>query len=207
MSLKYDFDIFQLQQNVADADPDLARILDALKTEAAEVDSVALFRDPRTAEALRQAPERLRDFFLASGFGLNTYDSGAPRGRYPAKDEEARLAIIARLTQNAEVHILPKPGDYPEGGEGFRLGEFLIDLASAQPIDMAEAQAEPLVQRGGVVMPPMPPMFDTHADAPEAAPRKKFWQSRYIMVSLIIGAMAVILQVTKLAGVAVFASL
>lgn len=134
MTLCYDFDIFEIAPKNLHSDIELGDFLkNAGLAPASDGGAVALFRDGKTADALCRAPEALRDYFLNSGFGLNTFASGAPTGRYPVQDEEARLAIIERLTENAAHHRLPS--DPVEEGE-FSLHDFLDQLAKATPFDL-----------------------------------------------------------------------
>lgn len=133
MALNYDFDMFDVVPSDVSDDPELQQFLnDAGFDMAPETGQIALFRETRTAEALRHAPEPLRAFFLESGFGLNTYDSGAPCGRYPAKDEEARLDLIGRLTENAANFPLASAA---MGDEDFCLPDFLDQLGKSSPVD------------------------------------------------------------------------
>ncbi|GEM_PF-5811592 len=206
MALNYDFDIFDVVPGAAvpgskglgsePSDLDLARLLNRIDGTAATAEKIALFRDPRTAEALRRAPQALRDFFLMSGFGLNTYASGAPQGRYPAKDEEARLDIIRRMAAAAQTHALPRPEDCPEGGDGFRLGEFLRELERAEPMAEEDTMSRPAPAslRGTI----SPPTLDTHslpqvqAVAHQPVARKKFWQNRFHLALAVMGLAAVV---------------
>ncbi|MBN2629817.1 MAG: hypothetical protein JXR75_04680 [Rhodobacteraceae bacterium] len=215
MTLNYDFDIFDVAEGGegSGADPfdlDLARLLSRIDGTAATGEKIALFRDPRTADALRRAPQALRDFFQMSGFGLNTYASGAPRGRYPAKDEAARLDIIRRMAHAAQTCALPPLEDYPEGGDGFRLGEFLWELEHAEP--MAEEDSMALPDQTSLRAMISPPTLDTQslaqaqAMSPQPAARKKFWQNRRHLALAMMGIAAavhlagnpVILQLTSL---------
>jgi hypothetical protein len=144
MSLTYDFDIFDVIPTDGEDDPTLGRFMSEIGFGPDQQSKkVALFRYQGTADALRDAPDVLRDFFVASGFGLNTYHSGAPDGYYPAKDEDARLDIIRQLTENAEVYDLPNIAEHGEDGQGFVLGDFLTALAHAQPIEMPKEERPP----------------------------------------------------------------
>lgn len=191
MSLIYDFDIFEVIPGRGQADPKLAGFLtDIGFIPQGETATVALFRDPRTADALRRANPALRAYLLDSGFGLNTYDSGAPPGTYPARDEDARLDVIRRLTENAPTHSLPAPEDDSEADDTFRLAAFLNALSQAEPIHMPDV----LGYHGGA----LPPVFDTEplsevgADAAASHPRRKFWQHRFFRLgaaaTLVLGA-------------------
>lgn len=136
MTLNYDFDMFDVIPGNGDEDPSLGRFMTEIGFRPdATARKVALFRDQRTADALRDAPDSLREFFLASGFGLNTYQSGAPTGFYPQEDEDARLDIIRRLTENAEIYPLPRLTEGADA-QGFVLMDFLAALAAAQPMEM-----------------------------------------------------------------------
>lgn len=206
MALAYDFDIFEVIPNSESSDPQL----DGFITHAGfrlhrDAATVALFREERTAAALRTASPDLRGYFLASGFGLNTYDSGAPRGHYPAKDEAARLELIQRLTENVRHHTLPRPDDCAEGGDVFRLGEFLAELDRSIPIDMAERPTRATDHsdrhkdgRGWAMAPVFEtdPISDPQPEAEAATPRRKFWQNRFFRLGgaavLLLGAMQLI---------------
>ncbi|WP_435258366.1 hypothetical protein ACSBLW_00855 [Thioclava sp. FR2] len=130
MTLNYDFDIFDLAPKGEPNDPELHDFLSkAGLSKDNDEGAVALFRHQETVDALCRAPESLREYFLQSGFGLNTFDSGAPSGRYPVGDEDTRLAIIERLTENAGRCILPQE----PGKNAFRLEDFIAQLAAARP--------------------------------------------------------------------------
>jgi hypothetical protein len=202
MALTYDFDIFDVIPADGSSDPQLDGFLSDVGFRPwQEAATVALFRDPRTAEALRAAPASLRDYFLDAGFGLNTYASGAPQGRYPAKDEAARLVLIHRLAARASHFALPMPEGNAEGGDIFRLGAFLAELEQATPIELAEPvlaidhSAGPVTAR----VPGLPPLFETvlisamEDDTADRPPqRRKFWQNRFFRIGtaaiLVIGA-------------------
>lgn len=223
MALGYDFDIFEVipQSNAPDSRLDglLAAAGFSPQDDSA---TVALFRDPATAEALRRAPKPLRDYFEASGFGYNTFSSGAPSGRYPAKDEAARLAIILRLTENAARHALP-PLE-PASGTAFSLADFLAALDRAQPIDpaaplvlhapvpaasvAATATASPKPRRRT-----LPAMFQTdpgtasEVDSEDLTPRRKFWQHRFFRIGAAAALVLVTMQLVKGPAFTVLASL
>jgi hypothetical protein len=150
MALKYDFDIHSVLSEEIYANPHHNKVLReaGIDFEMA-ANKVALFRDQRTVDALRAAPERLRKLFLDSGFGLNRYDSGAPAGYYPARDEAARTHVIQLLTQN--IQALPDQSE-PQSKGGFNFGDFLTHLASTQPLDAAKSQRtvrRPTAAKGG----------------------------------------------------------
>jgi hypothetical protein len=224
MSLNYDFDIFDLIPQQAGIDAEASGFLARLGLAQARTrattgpNRIALFRDQETADALRAAPASLRDYFLAAGFGLNTYTSGVARHRYPAADEAARLEIIERLTELAPSYLLPAPGDYPEGGPVFRLGAFLADLAEATP-DVAGATV-PETSGDDETRPPhpdliplaaptpsrMPPTFYT-TPLPVPATRRKFWQGRFFLAAVGVGITVLVLQISASFGVVNLASL
>jgi len=208
MSLEYDFDIFDLNPETVQQDDETKGFLARLGLGGGKVRSgmapdpdagpnrVALFRDPRTADALRDAPHALRAYFLGAGFGLNTYSSGAGRHFYPASDEDARLEIIERLTALAAAHSLPGLGDYAEGGDVFRIGAFLADLAEARPVPVAALPINALSQGDTGAMPAL-----------DAAPRRKFWQGRFFVAAAIVGGAVALLQISASFGFITLASL
>jgi hypothetical protein len=215
MILKYDFDIFDVVPGQTDMDLELGGFLLQNGLNADDRDNkIALFRDERTANALRNAPPQLRAFFLASGFGLNTYHSGAPENRYPACDEDARLDVIGRLAANAEQFALPKPADYPEGGDVFRLGEFLMHLADAQPEEAPAHIAEPMVAQDllrdetarRTVVAPSFDRDDSQEVVATAPVKKRFWQTRMFRVAAAVVAVAGVMEIVAGQGIVALAS-
>ena len=146
--LNYDFDILQLVPSKQPAEPYASLLEDILSELEPSGDrddrQVALFRDPATVEALTRASASLREFFLASGFGLNTYDSGAPLGRYPEADEDQRIAVIERLAENAQKYLLAAEDEDEGNDTDFRLADFLTALSAAAPwtADMSEGDGQ-----------------------------------------------------------------
>ncbi|WP_205627899.1 hypothetical protein [Ruegeria marisrubri] len=96
---------------------------------------VALFRDVKTADALRRASPGIRRLFVNSGFGLNTYDSGVPDGFYPAEDEAVRNRIIRQFIKNMKE--TPLTGEYC--GE-FDISEFLSYILAARPFPATDSR-------------------------------------------------------------------
>lgn len=137
MNLTYDFDIRWSVPREIFSDPRLgAEFADAGIPSGARGHYVALFRDPATAAALRGASESVRHFFENSGFGFDTFDSGASAGRYPAEDEPAHVDVIERLSENLAEF---SPAD--RAMNGFDFGAFLDHVMSAEPEH--EASREP----------------------------------------------------------------
>lgn len=203
MALSYDFDIFRIIPDLGPSDLRLAGLLNQVGAGSTdEAATVALFRDPRTATALRRAAPTLRKYLLDSGFGLNTYTSGAPAGCYPADDEDERLALILRLAENAPCHDFPHPENTAEGGDAFCLGEFLLALDQAQPLDGSGADfalPDAIIDHRPVSVAPqhriLPPLFETEplaGGATKISTRQKFWQSRAFRIGatavLVLGA-------------------
>ncbi|MEO0905360.1 MAG: hypothetical protein AAFX89_11435, partial [Pseudomonadota bacterium] len=92
MGLRYDFDMVAMTpEGLPDEFGDLA-----LTGIAAE--KVAMFRDPDTVAALKSADAAVQTYFTESGFALDQFDSGAPGGYFAQRDEDARIAVIDRLT-------------------------------------------------------------------------------------------------------------
>lgn len=132
MALRYDFDILPVCDDAPAASEDMApaRELGA--------SCMALFRDPATVDALKAAPDGLRVYLEASGFGLTAHDSGAPEGTYPAEDEETRLALIAQLAARLPHADLTaddlQPATPKDDSDRFDLPAFLHSLETAQPL-------------------------------------------------------------------------
>ncbi len=112
MSLAYDFDIVTREDD----------------------SKVALFRDPRVVEALKGADTKVRACFEASGFGFETHDSGAGRGRYLAGEEADRIEVIERLGDN--LWTLDIAG---ANLNGFDFGAFMAQLSEAEPVEIKHA--------------------------------------------------------------------
>lgn len=91
--------------------------------------TVAMFCDPEIVVALRRADEKVRAFFTASGFVLQVHENGAPPGRFPADEEDDRVAIIEKLSINLSTSNL----ENADWG-GFDFSTFMDSLAKAQPI-------------------------------------------------------------------------
>lgn len=121
MAMRYDFDMVAM---TPDGLPDKFGNFGATG-----VEKVAMFRDPRTVAALNQADTTVQTFFTDSGFALQAFDSGAPPGRFPIRDENARIAVIDRLSTNLSAHNL-------NGANwgGFDFQAFMGALATAEPI-------------------------------------------------------------------------
>lgn len=139
MALRYDFDIIC----VFDEGCEESRALEARlrhSDDAHELGSskLAMFRDPETVEALQAAPKGVRHLMEASGFGLAAYDSGAPDGYYPQQDEEDRIALMLRLTENLRYHDRHAGSDLHLHSETpvFDFEAFVQHLETATPMDM-----------------------------------------------------------------------
>jgi hypothetical protein len=142
MALSYDFDMFSVFGSELFSDPKIGAMLQGMgMSEGMAGNKVPLFRSQATVDALRRAPEEIQNYMKDLGFGLNTFDSGAGPGFYPPEDDVLRLRLIGRSTE-----ILPK---YPNLGAlksqakpgDFMLGEFLMAMTLAQPLDRSAAPA------------------------------------------------------------------
>ncbi|MBO9449253.1 hypothetical protein J7426_03225 [Tropicibacter sp. R16_0] len=135
MSYSYDFDMFSVMPD--EVQKEFQGFLNDIGMAAAATQQVALFRDPGLAEALRSADEEIKQMFLDSGFGFNVYHSGAPQGRFPARDENARNACVSRLAKNMGKVENLKDRDWG----GFDIVAFLDYFQSAEPMDEVEITA------------------------------------------------------------------
>ncbi|MEO3414931.1 hypothetical protein AAFO92_09770 [Roseovarius sp. CAU 1744] len=143
MGFKYDFDMFSTMPD--EVRQEFQGMLNDIGLGAIGTEQKALFRDPALVDALSGADEQVRNLFLASGFGLNVYDSGAPDGRYPGHDEEARNACVRKLAEN----VATAEGLTEANWNGFDIGGFLDYLAVARPMDEIEMQAIAKAQATG----------------------------------------------------------
>lgn len=142
MSFKYDFDMFSVVPEEMKQEFDNA--FDELGMGGQSKEQVALFRDPALAVALRNADDEVRQVFLNSGFGLNVYDSGAPEGRYLARDEIGRSECVNRLAQN----IVHDRSVLSHNWNGFDIEDFLDHVTNARPIEAEEVQVSaPVVEK------------------------------------------------------------
>ncbi|MEX0317792.1 MAG: hypothetical protein AB3N21_07560 [Ruegeria sp.] len=130
MGLKYDFDICpEVSEEIVENDVRADLQGQAAGSFASSPRPVAMFRDVRTSDALRRASPRVRQLFLASGFRLGVYDSGAPEGFYPAEDEAVRHLILSNFVEN--MKNTPLRGEYC--GD-FDFSEFMEHILAAKPI-------------------------------------------------------------------------
>lgn len=131
MALTYDFDMVPVTpEGLPDGEP------------ATDGGPRAMFRDPTTVAALGRADAAVQSFFIESGFALQQHDSGAPPGRFPMRDEDARVAVIEKLSANLMRHDL-KGADWG----GFAFADFMQALAGAEPV--ADALLAPVAQSSG----------------------------------------------------------
>lgn len=148
MTLNYDFDFFSVMPTEVFDDPELSGKLSNLGLSQGMLDSkVACFRDLKTVEALRRAPEPVREYLLNAGFGLNHYSSGAPAGRYLASDEPQRLAVIDKMTATTKNYALPKAADGPPPAGEFNLPDFMMSLVTALPLDEKTSKPDSVLQQ------------------------------------------------------------
>ena len=114
MVLEYDFDIVAVDPGTGD--PDGRPVLRAM------------FRDVKTADALRATSPKIRKIFQDAGFGLESTESEMIHGLYRSGDEADRLRVLRALFKN--VRKLGLRGEYC--GE-FDLRQFLKDVKTARP--------------------------------------------------------------------------
>ncbi len=140
MGLKYDFDIVTIAPDDIDLEQDQPEASGGGTAGAGVTPGAyALFRDVKTADALRAASPKIREMFLNAGFKLATYDSGAPHGYYPSDDAPQRERIIKQLFSN-----IRKTGLRGEYCGEFSFIDFLQYVRSAKPFSgfLRKQQAE-----------------------------------------------------------------
>lgn len=121
MGLEYDFDIVKVAQDQTDpaeagGQPDTDRPVRAV------------FRDIRTADALRGTSPKIRAMFLDAGFSLESRRSGIAAGVFPAEDLADRVQVLYDLFDN-----IRRQGVQGEYCGDFDLWQFLDHVRRARP--------------------------------------------------------------------------
>jgi len=102
--------------------------MEAIPSGDSPTQTMALFRDVKTADAVRAMSPKVRNMFLDAGFGLIAHESDAPEGFYPSEDGPEREQTIRRLFNNIREQGIR--GEYC--GE-FDFEEFLEYVKRARP--------------------------------------------------------------------------
>ena len=140
MELKYDFDVFRVIPDSIYADPKLGGMLADLGfAQNMRANHVFLFRHQATADALRTAPDDIRESLLALGFGMNAHSSGCPDGFYPAADQAIRMDLAQRLAGAVSGGAFPPA---PHAGP-FVLARLCEVLVSAAPMPQPPVRSGP----------------------------------------------------------------
>ncbi len=121
MSLEYDFDIVAIAPDEVDPEHGHSAVTGRPPVRA-------LFRDVKTADALRAASPKIRRIFLESGFSLDTRGDNIARGFFPPEDMPDRNIILKRLFAN--IRNMGVQGEY--SGE-FDFHQFLTHVRTAKP--------------------------------------------------------------------------
>lgn len=137
MSLTYDFDIVTIAEESETENPEAG-------AQVAGRHVYAVFRDIRTADALRRASPRIRRIFVDAGFSLESRRTGLERDLYPAEDAEARALILRRLFDN--IRNRGVQGQYCGT---FDILAFLQHVRRAQPLPRRPVQERPKPARAG----------------------------------------------------------
>ncbi|MTI01309.1 hypothetical protein [Roseibium sp. RKSG952] len=133
MGLEYDFDIVTIAPDELESET-----VNSEQPEGARVR--ALFRDVKTADALRGASPKIRNMFEDAGFGLETRNCGVPMGYYSPQHAADRDRILRNLFANIKSQGLK--GEY--SGE-FDFSDFLRHIRTAQP-EIGIVRKEPIQQ-------------------------------------------------------------
>ena len=102
--------------------------------------TVFQFRDARTSDALRRAPEALRDAMEELRFGYGVHASPCPSGFYPRRDEVVREQLLMRLDEMIADGRLSFDDTDEDGvplgpeAERFRLEGLVDSLMDAMPM-------------------------------------------------------------------------
>ena len=128
---------------------------------------IALFRDRRVADALRAADREVQELFLESGFGLTSWVSDLPPGRFRAIDEETRNAAIARFAANLRNS---RGRLRTSNWGGFSISDFTDGYLNASPLPQPVGV---LAGRDSDPVPPTPDMTPDLAPPNELARRTR----------------------------------
>ena len=123
--MKYDFDMLSVTPK--DLQNKHSGILARFGMTEQAGQQLAMFRDPETTQALAGACELVKECFIASGFALNSFDSGLDDNFFVEDDKEWRTKVLARLQENVEA----LPGDV--AWNGFDIGDFFVASYGAMP--------------------------------------------------------------------------
>ena len=126
MPLSYDFDMVPLVPRETQAK--FAKTFDRLGLMEQISAPRAQFRDASAIAALRGASPEIQRCFLESGFGLDTYDSGAGPGAYYDDDGPSRASVMERLLN--QIEVLPENLNW----NGFDIAEFAEAAVNAAPV-------------------------------------------------------------------------
>ena len=166
MALNYDFDIHSiLPDEVRRNSPKgfaMARDLGVAGRSIAN--KQPLFRDPKTVEALSEAPLVVQSLVGEMGFGPGTMESGAPSGTYPICDHEARLHFVGKLMEspylepamqfttpfNVKEFVEAAKSAYPVHARSSRNGKKLNWEKSRTLKSVAEMSGEVVEERQGM---------------------------------------------------------
>lgn len=143
MGLEYDFDIVAVAPDQHDPEHGHSAVTGRPPVRA-------LFRDVKTADALRAASPKIRRIFLESGFSLDAREGDTARGYYSPEDMVDRDLILKRLFAN--IRNMGVQGEY--SGE-FDFHQFLNHVREAKPgAAPAKEQPRPLRPPRPVAKPP-----------------------------------------------------
>ncbi len=130
MSLRYDFDIHTVVDDETFGSGDSKKKPSEFGLSfQSKGRKIAMFRDPKTAAALRAAPKGVRSLLIEVGFGLNSHHNGVPEGFFPVEDKPARQQMMRRLRARLDQQV---PQEIDVGP--FGLVDFLEAVAQAEPI-------------------------------------------------------------------------
>lgn len=140
--MRYDYDMFSLIPD--EVQSQFQGMLNELGMAPMASEQKGLWRDADVAAALQGADPVVKDLFTESGFGVIQYFSGAPEGRFFARDAVAREEIETKLLDRLTEKLADGSLD-GANWNGFELNAFLEYLETAEPIDeieVHELQAE-----------------------------------------------------------------
>jgi len=143
--MRYDYDMFSIIPD--EVQGQFQEMFNDLGVNDMTSQQKGLWRDTDVVEALLGADQVVKDLFNKSGFGVNHYFSGAPEGRFFARETKARQqiedAFLAGLSDGLDNGSLQGTN-----WNGFVLEDFLEYIETARPIDEVDvAQMHAKVQK------------------------------------------------------------
>lgn len=140
--MNYDVDISYIIPPEAMSKPETAGLLKSMGMDLnSRGNYVAKLRDPRTARALAGASDEVKEVFKASGFAFISSGLKLPTGTFDRRFEGHLTDVVKRLQENSVSADLRRVKPGSKAWNGFDIGELLVSIGTATPIDVSQASA------------------------------------------------------------------